>query len=232
MPGKHDSALRGVGWWASAFSEEEREIYQRSRRHRDGRFPLAESALLVVDVTHAFLGPRLPTIEACRSVRTACGLPGWEALDRIEVLVRGFRSSGRRVVFTKPDWPEERHFGGTTVGRPDVWAEEDQIPDRIAPRQDELVLRKPKASAFFATALLTFLNRHAVRGLVLAGSTTSGCVRASVVDASSYGFPVLVAHDACFDRSQLSHAVSLQELDAKYATVTDVDAILAALADG
>src|SRR5262249_4879434 len=135
-------------------------------------------------------------------------------------LLAAFRSAGRPVTFVRPDWSGEAHFGGATSGE----AREvtvDSIPAAIAPLRGELVIEKPRASAFFGTALLTYLIRHGVRRLVVAGCSTSGCVRASVVDAASHGLDVVLAVDACFDRSQLSHAVAIMELDCKYARALD-----------
>ena len=85
----------------------------------------------------------------------------------------------------------------------------------------ELGLAKPKASAFFGTALLAYLHRIKVDSLVVCGTTTSGCVRATVVDGISWGYPVFLAEEATFDRARMSHGVSLYDMNAKYADVID-----------
>src|SRR5438093_9418308 len=108
--------MTSSSWWEEVFSEAERAIYQVYRRPRTDAFPWEACALLVVDVTATFLGPRLPPLEASRQLRTACGLPGWQALDHITGLLAAFRSAGRPVAFVKPDWAGEAHFGGTTSG--------------------------------------------------------------------------------------------------------------------
>ncbi len=217
-------------WWEDVFTDEECAIYHTYRRTRTEAFPWDACALLVVDVTEAFLGPRLPTIEASRQRRTACGLPGWVALDKIANLLSAFREAGQPVTFVKPDWAAEEYIGGTTSGEPRR-VTVDPIPTAIAPTSRELVIEKPKASAFFGTALLTYLIRRRVRGLVVAGCSTSGCVRMSIVDAASHGLDVVLAVDACFDRSQLSHAVAIMELDTKYARALDSSHIAQRLAE-
>jgi nicotinamidase-related amidase len=95
------------------------------------------------------------------------------------------------------------------------------FPPQLTPRPDEYVLGKAKASAFFGTPLLAYLTKHRIDTLVVAGTTTSGCVRATVVDAASYGFRVLVAEDACFDRSAFAHAANLFDIHLKYGSVVD-----------
>src|SRR5581483_1825513 len=76
--------------------------------------------------------------------------------------------------------------------------------EQIAPRPGELVIRKAFASAFFGTALATFLRKRGIDTILLGGTSTSGCVRATAVDAHSHGFAVFVVEECCFDRSQFS----------------------------
>lgn len=73
--------------------------------------------------------------------------------------------------------------------------------------------------AFFGTPLSSFLVQMAADSLIVTGATTSGCVRATVVDAFSYNYRVAVIEEACVDRSQASHAMSLCDVQAKYADV-------------
>lgn len=202
--------------WEEVFSDEERRIYELYRRPRHDDFPWDSLALLVVDVTSAFLGPRLPTIEAASQVRTACGSPAWASLKAIRTLLDAFHDAGQPVIYTKAF--SEDILGGATIGAAEA-GHGNEIAEEIAPSGDDLVIEKARASAFFGTPLTAYLVRSGVRGLVVVGGTTSGCVRASVLDASSLGFSAALAHDGCFDRSQLSHAVALTELGVKYAVI-------------
>jgi nicotinamidase-related amidase len=89
----------------------------------------------------------------------------------------------------------------------------------IAPQQNELVIRKHRASAFFGTTLVSYLISHRVDTLLVAGTTTSGCVRATVLDGHSYDFRVSIVEECVFDRWMISHKIALFDLHAKYADV-------------
>ena len=84
---------------------------------------------------------------------------------------------------------------------------------------DDLVIRKERASGFYGTPLEAHLQQLGVKSLIVCGDSTSGCVRASVLDAYSRGFHTTVVEDCVFDRSRISHAVSLFDLHHKYADV-------------
>ncbi|TDF64867.1 N-carbamoylsarcosine amidohydrolase [Cupriavidus sp. L7L] len=89
----------------------------------------------------------------------------------------------------------------------------------LAPQPGELVVRKTVPSAFFGTSLAAWLTQRGVRTLVVAGAVTSGCVRASVVDAMQYGFRPLVLSDCVGDRALGPHEANLFDMAQKYATV-------------
>ena len=110
------------------------------------------------------------------------------------------------------------------------------IPDRgyefvaeIAPIDGDVVLPKRHASAFFGTALASYLIDFEIDTLIVTGATTSGCVRATVADAFSYNFRTIVVADGVYDRLQVSHDVSLFDMDAKYADVLMADEVVAHL---
>lgn len=107
------------------------------------------------------------------------------------------------------------------------WVEVDPMLER---RPDEVVIVKKYPSAFFGTDLLSRLNADRVDTIILTGCVTSGCVRATAVDGISYEFRVMVVEEAVGDRSELSHQVSLADMDAKYADVVSVDSVLEYLA--
>lgn len=100
---------------------------------------------------------------------------------------------------------------------------------RLRLRGDEHILVKHFASCFFATDLAARLRAQEVDTLVIAGCTTSGCVRASAVDACQHGLRVIVAREATADRIQAAHAQSLEDIDLKYGDVLPVEEILAQL---
>jgi nicotinamidase-related amidase len=186
-----------------------------------------KAALLVIDMQYRSTGHRAqPISDAVREYPTSCGEYAWAALPHIRGLVDTFRARKLPVIY--PHVAPKRAYDG---GR---WAEKAPavmaIPPRgydfvkeVAPREGEILVPKQHASAFFGTPLLSYLIDSNVRTVFVAGTTTSGCVRATVVDASSCGFRVVVPHDAVFDRSQTSHAVNLFDMDSKYADVVSCD---------
>jgi maleamate amidohydrolase len=103
------------------------------------------------------------------------------------------------------------------------------VVPQLAPAAGELVVRKTVPSAFFGTPLAAWLAQRGVRTLVVAGCVTSGCVRASVVDAMSHGFRPLVLADCVGDRASAPHEANLFDMAQKYAAVMNRDAALAAL---
>jgi nicotinamidase-related amidase len=98
-----------------------------------------------------------------------------------------------------------------------------QIPDLIRPRPGEVVIQKTKPSAFFGTPLASYLTGLGVDTVLVTGTTTSGCVRATVVDAFSNNFRTLVVEEAVFDRGDLPHKANLFDMHSKYADVITVD---------
>ena len=87
----------------------------------------------------------------------------------------------------------------------------------------EIVLRKAAPSAFWGTPLIGLLNGASIDTVIVAGESTSGCVRATVVDAKSYRFKVLVPEECVFDRHESAHAMNLFDMDQKYADVIDLN---------
>lgn len=122
-------------------------------------------------------------------------------------------------------WWREKH--PKTLEQPD---DAQEIPEPTAPREGDVVIRKTKPSVFYGTPLLSSLVDRRVDTVIVTGCTTSGCVRATVVDAFSNGFATIVVEDAVFDRGELSHAVNLFDMDQKYADVVDTDEALVYLA--
>ena len=96
---------------------------------------------------------------------------------------------------------------------------DNEIMPQIAPGPRDIVVPKQKPSAFFGTNLMSYLMLLGCDSLLVTGTTTSGCVRASVLDAFSNNIRCTVIEDGCFDRSQASHAINLCDMNAKYADV-------------
>jgi nicotinamidase-related amidase len=208
--------------WRTVFPERDRQIYEAARfggPQEPGRRP----AIVVIDVVESFASQGTVDIfEAIGEYRTSCGTAGAGAIESIEALLGLGRRLGVPVVYTKGSVVGKFHAGDSVKGtRPQEIASVYGAPivSRIAPLESEYVLEKTKASAFFGTPMASFLQRHGVDTLLVCGTSTSGCVRASVVDGFSHGYTVWVVEDCVFDRSEMSHAVNLYEMNQKYASV-------------
>lgn len=208
--------------WLELIPITERETYQSagfSEPLMMGKRPL----LLVIDVTYGFTGDRGQTLqEAVSKYKTACGPVAWETIPRIRALVDGFRDAKHPVVFTRSAPNDTPFVGRATKSNtlPSAISEYDNsIPPELTPLRDEWILGKTRASAFFQTPLASYLTRIDADSLVVCGASTSGCVRATVVDGFSNGYRTFVVEDCCFDRSYFSHCTNLFDMNAKYATV-------------
>lgn len=219
-------------------SSEDREIIERSGygAHMGyGKRP----ALLVVDATYGFCGDRPePVLESIRRWPNSCGQASWDALEHIARLLALFRAQGRPVIYTRGSYRDDKWDMGSWLwkharSRPgevpasSAQRHHDEIVEMIAPQPSDIVIGKQKPSAFFGTPLQSYLTLLDADSLVVTGGSTSGCVRATVVDAFSANYRVAVAADACFDRLRASHAMSLVDMHAKYADVLATAEILA-----
>ena len=211
--------------WKTVAPERDRAIYERAGYHQTlpwGRRP----ALLVVDVVQSFTGSKpQDVLTAIEEYSTSCGEAAWDALPRMRRVLDAARRAGVLVVYTKGDPDYKAVCGDSTKGDdPEAIRRRHSTPiaEQVAPRADEFVIRKTKASAFFNTPLTVHLVRNGIDSLIVMGTSTSGCVRATVVDGHSHGYPVFVVGDACFDRSPFFHDVSLYDMNAKYGVVVTV----------
>lgn len=213
-----------ASWWAPYVSAEDELLYERAGFGRTAGLG-SRPALLVIDVQYRTVGHhRVPIEEAMLEYPTATGNRGWSAVDTITGLLVSARAAGVPVLF-----PHVAPKTGTTPGgfrgkspslaSPDLAAYE--FVAEAAPVEGDILVPKDHPSAFFATGLLTHLVQLGVDTVILAGCTTSGCVRASAVDAFSSGFRVGVVGDGVYDRTPTAHAVSLFDLSSKYADIID-----------
>lgn len=210
--------------WNAVVPAEDMSIYQNAGFGTATEFG-ARPCLLIVDVVESFLGPR-PGAAASESDFMACGPYGWERLPNIVRLADAARAAHIPVVFVKGNLMAKRFCGGSVKASAaparSALLHAKGFPAELQPRDDEFVLEKARPSAFFGTPLVTYLNRLSIDTLLIAGTTTSGCIRATVIDGAAYDYKVFVVEDACFDRSAFSHAVNTFEMHQKYAEVIDL----------
>lgn len=221
--------------WDAHLTDRDREVFRRSGHGQRQGFG-TRPAVLVVDVTYAFVGDRPePILSSIERWHQSAGEDGWRAVAHIRTLLDAARAVRVPIVYTAGvDGADSGRWSDKNARR----AENDARPERntivpdIAPCPGDLVIRKEKPSAFFGTALAAHLVRLGVDSLLVTGGTTSGCVRASAVDAFSYNYRVAVVEECVFDRGEASHAMSLFDLQQKYADVVTLADALASLPKG
>ena len=191
-------------------------------------------ALLVIDVQYRTVGDEpLPIRESiARQYRTSCGQAGWDAVGNIRRVLAAARAAGAPVIYPHVAPKGKLDAGRTGEKIPSLM----EVPDRgyafvaeTAPLDGDLLIPKRHPSAFFGTALVSYLIDLGVDTVLLTGCTTSGCVRATACDAFAYNFRCGVLEDCVYDRSPTSHAVNLFDISSKYADVMPADAAIAYL---
>ncbi len=181
-------------------------------------------ALIIVDMTLAFIDSQY---------RTGWSETGYPAMEANKTLLVAAREAGIPVFFTKAY--ADPHHKPTPLDR-GRWKTEkksapkvqlppgDVIPEPIAPIEGEVVVNKgAKPSGFFGTPLASYLTYYGIDTTIITGMTTSGCVRATVLDAFQHNFYTLIPHEACADRCQISHKVNLFDMHMKYSDVVTVE---------
>lgn len=232
--------------WNQFLTERDKEVFAAAgygARAGFGKRP----ALLIIDANYGFISDkREPVQDSIKRWIHSCGEEGWDSVAVIRKLLLSARGKGLPVIYTtgfsRPDgwdagswtWKNNRNWQPPPVPEIEHLDGNEIVPD-LAPVSTDIIVRKQKPSAFFGTNLLSYLVLLGADSLIITGSTTSGCVRASVLDAFSNNYRVTVVEDGCFDRSQASHAINLCDMHAKYADVVNSHEVLAyfdALPDG
>ncbi len=203
--------------------DETRTIYSRSGI--GGRVGLGERpAVLVVDLQYGFTETASPLGGDLDAVVSATA-------SLLEVA----RGHGLPVAFTAVTFQESqlnrlvwlrKMPGLASLVEGSRWCEIDR---RVKPAPDEPVFGKQAASAFFGTSLVPFLLAADVDSVIVTGCVTSGCVRASVVDAVSWGFRTIVPAECVGDRASAPHDSNMFDMDSKYADVDTLDNVIGML---
>jgi maleamate amidohydrolase len=226
--------------WDRFLTEQDRAHLAASRDRRVGFGQ--RPALLLIDLYRWVFGDEpQPLLEAIKTWPGSCGLAGWQALPHIQTLLGVAREVGIPIIHVTglhPDdcgvlgWSEAAHHEGAQpldAAARDRARRKYDIVDEVAPLPGEAVLRKSSPSAFWGTPLVGHLNYHGVDTVLVAGESTSGCVRASVVDGCTYRYRMIVVEECVFDRHEACHAINLFDMHQKYADVVPLSEAIAYL---
>jgi maleamate amidohydrolase len=212
--------------WDGVIPEDELEIYRTFFKRKHEPHVGDAAAVLAIDLYEkVFAGGAVPVAEANRAHPGSCGINAHQAVPVTQKLFAGARAARIPVIYTTGNF-SNRVTATNRVRGSDEGANGYRIFSAYAPEANDLVIYKERASAFYGTPLDAHLQKLGVRSLIVCGDSTSGCVRASVVDAYSRGFHVTVVEECVFDRSRISHAVSLFDLHHKYADVMPASEVL------
>jgi len=190
-------------------------------------------ALLAIDLYElAYQGGAKPVAELHKTYASSCGEYAHAAIDPTKRLFAAARAAGIPIFYTTADTrPDSLPSRVTATKRknvpndPALYA----IKAEFKPQPGDVVITKQRASGFYGTPLMAHLTQLGIQTIIVCGESTSGCVRASAVDAYSNGFHVALVEECCFDRSVLSHKVNLFDMHHKYADVLHIDEVVAQL---
>ena len=202
------------------------ELTENYRGAFDGSLGFGKApALILVDFVDAYFNKDSPlyagvedALSSALRIRDAARAAGIPVIYTNVVYQKGGADGG---VFYRKVPALEAFVAGNPLGR---W------PEGLDPADDELVISKQYPSAFFGTSLAETLKTKGIDTLIITGVTTSGCIRATCVDAISYGFIPIVVADACGDRHAAPHEANLFDMNAKYADVVDERTVIEHLA--
>ncbi len=204
-------------------NEQTREIYERARLGQSVTLG-TRPAVLVVDFSRGFTDPEC-----------AMGSDLTEEVEATKRLLDVAREAGAPIIFTTIGFEENLKDGSLWLQKAPALADLQiggkwvGIDPRLERRQDETVILKKGASAFFGTNLPSILVSQNVDTIVMCGATTSGCIRATAIDLLQHGYPTLVPRECVGDRAQEPHEANLFDIQAKYADVVSIEDALSYL---
>jgi nicotinamidase-related amidase len=199
-------------------------------------FGTTPAVLMIDNYAGVFSEPGVPLLEAVKGNRSAMGDDANVAAAHIARLLEHSRAADIPVIHVTgmhgnnmPGWHEMVHAGdrrGLLSPEKPGTADKYAIVPMCAPLDGEVVLQKSAPSAFWGTPLPALLTYLGVDTLIVGGESVSGCVRATVVEAASYRYRVVIAEECAYDRHQACRAINLFDMHQKYSDVLPLDEVL------
>jgi maleamate amidohydrolase len=222
--------------WDDVISQRDRAVIEKGGWGKSrglGNSP----CLMIIDAQYNYVGEDKPILEQQDRWPTGCGAEAWAGIRRIKELIEVARSREIPIIYTRQIQKNTLAFD-SFARKADRKGESFleghrgvEIVDEIAPMEEDLVVDKGYSSAFYGTPMVSYLNGLGVDTILMTGGTTSGCLRATTVDAISRNYNVAVVEDCVFDRIEISHKVSLFEMWMKYCDVISLKETLEYLAN-
>lgn len=217
--------------WDDLLTDQDREIIRMSgwgQRRGYGKNP----ALVVVDAQYMFVGEKMDIMDSLKINPAGIGQKAWDAIYNIQKLLKLAREAGIPVMYFKVyREPFEEQFNGFAMKsryespQPKPGVVYTDIVAEVAPEEGEVVIRKKFASGFVGTPAVSYLNQWGIDTLIVTGFVTSGCIRATAVDAGSLNYNTIVPEDCVADILEVEHKVNLLDIDLKYGDVTTMDEV-------
>jgi maleamate amidohydrolase len=216
--------------WKDVISPEVLDVYACYKRKT---FVGPNAALLAIDLYEVvYRGGAQPPHKLAKTHPNSCGEYAHAAIEPTQRLFAAARAAGLPVFYSTGDTRTESRPNFVTATkrvRPAVDPADYVIRPEFKPQQGDVVITKQRASVFYGTPLMAHLTQLGIQTLIVCGESTSGCVRATAVDAYSNGFHVVLVEECCFDRSELSHKVNLFDMHHKYTDVMHLNEVVAHL---
>lgn len=218
--------------WEDVVPAEDMKLYSSYARET---FVGPRPAFLAIDLYNIVYrgGPHSP-YELDPTYPNSCGIYAHQAIEPTKRLFAAVRRAGLPIFYcTQETRPNNRPKGAVSTRRQGMAMPRNEddygIYHEFTPQDGDVVIRKQRASVFQGTPLMSHLNILGCSSLIVCGESTSGCVRASCVDAYSNGYHVSLVEECTFDRAALTHKVNLFDLHHKYIDVMHVDEVIAHL---
>lgn len=213
--------------WKDVITSEVLDIYSHYARET---FVGPAPALLAIDLYElAYQGGANPVAQLHRTYASTCGENAYAAIEPTKRLFTAARAASIPIFYTTQDTRADSLPARVTATKrkgvpqdPSLYT----IKSEFKPEPGDIVITKQRASAFYGTPLMAHMTQLGIRTVIICGESTSGCVRASAVDAFSNGFHVVVVEECCFDRSAITHKINLFDMHHKYADVIHIDAVV------
>jgi maleamate amidohydrolase len=212
--------------WKDVIPESDLKLYAGWRRET---FVGPRPALLAIDLYDlVYRGGPYPPAELNERFPNTCGIYAHRAIAPTKKLIAAARRAGIPIFFCTQDIrPNNRPPGAvSTRRRIEVPADGYAIYREFTVEPGDILIPKQRASIFTGTPLASHLALLGVQSLIVCGESTSGCVRASVVDGYSAGYHVSIVEECTYDRAELTHKVNLFDMHHKYADVMRVDEVV------